>query len=221
MTEATLVPVKVEVPANPAGSVAQEARGLAQVCESFRVLVREDLAHGSELLRAIADMRKRAEKARRFLVDPLNAHVKAINAAFAQVTDPLDVAERAVKARSNAWQALEDARIAREQAEQRRMEREAAEQARKLADAGVPAELIEQVVEQPPPPVAEPARGPVRSESGAGIKFVMRWKIEVENIALVPPAFLLVNEAAVLGAVRAGAVVPGIRAWQEKEAARA
>jgi hypothetical protein len=90
-----------------------------------------------EFLAKIADAKKRNETARKFLVGPMNDHIKAINARFKRNAEPFDEADQLVRGRLLAYKQQEDARLAEEQAalDARRREQEAAAEAERRRQA--------------------------------------------------------------------------------------
>jgi hypothetical protein len=107
-TEMAATPQEEEVLAEVHATV-QEAHAL-DVCSP------EQAQGAVEFLAKIADARKRSERARRFLVDPMNQHVKAINERFKENTAPLDQADELVRAKLLAFHQEEQRRVAEQQA---------------------------------------------------------------------------------------------------------
>jgi hypothetical protein len=97
-----------------------------------------------EFLSKIADARKRSETARKFLVEPLNKHVKAINERFKGNLVPLDEADGVVRGKLLAFQQAEAAELAERQAAEdaarREREAEAEAERRRQAEAAATAE---------------------------------------------------------------------------------
>lgn len=91
--------------------------------------------HATEFLTQIAGAKRRAEQARKFLVGPLNAHVKSINEKFKEETVPLEQADAIVRAKVLAYrreqERLRVAEQARLDAERAERERQAEEQRRR------------------------------------------------------------------------------------------
>lgn len=99
------------------------------VDDANAVLVRDDeeAEAATDFLSLIAGERKRATEARRFLVDPLNAHVKAINERFRGPEAIFKRADEIVRAKVLAYRAEQERR---RQAEVRRLEAEEQERLR-------------------------------------------------------------------------------------------
>lgn len=89
-------------------------------------------------LAEIKSARDRSERARRFLVDPLNAHVKAINDRIKSSIVPLDEADQLVRRKVLTYQAEQERRRREEQERlerQRRLEEAAAADERRRTEA--------------------------------------------------------------------------------------
>jgi hypothetical protein len=119
--------------------VAGQVSAVVEAGEALQVRTDEEAAAAAELLGRVKAMAKDADKARRFLVDPLTAHVRAINAMFKPNAESLAGVESAVKAKVLAFQrAQEEARAAerrRVAAENAARERAAEEERRRVAAA--------------------------------------------------------------------------------------
>jgi hypothetical protein len=94
----------------------------------------EEARGAVEFLAKIADAKKQSETARKFLVDPMNKHVKAINDRFKRNAVPLEEADQLVRGKLLEFAHAEGERVAKEQArldEQRQAAEEAAEEERR------------------------------------------------------------------------------------------
>lgn len=136
----------------------QESEVVAVVHETvararaFEVQTSEQAQDAVEFLAQIADARKRSEKARKFLVDPMNKHIKAINARFKENAAPLDEADALVRGKLVAFQQAEANALAEQQAaataRRQQDEREAAEKRRAEAAKAARAEQEAREAEQ-------------------------------------------------------------------------
>ncbi len=70
----------------------------------LEIKTEEQEKEAAEILLGIKEDTKKADSIRKFFVDPYNAYVKAINARFAQLTDPLGEAMRDINMKLVAWQ---------------------------------------------------------------------------------------------------------------------
>lgn len=134
-TGVTFEELATEAEQKKVAEVVQVVDTTVAAAQSIEVRTHEEVQRATEFLAQIARAKKDAEKARRFLVDPLNKHVKAINAEFKVKTEPLDEADQVVRGKVLAYNAEQERLRAEEQArldaeaEQRRQEAE--EQRRK------------------------------------------------------------------------------------------
>jgi hypothetical protein len=98
----------------------------AAVLEARAIVVNtpEEAQAATEFLSVIAGAKRKNESARRFLVDPLKKHAKAIDERFKANAAPLDEADRLVREKVIAFQKIEQERLAEEQ---RRLDAERAE----------------------------------------------------------------------------------------------
>lgn len=110
------------------------AQVTAVVAQAQQVQVRNqaEAEAATEFLSTIAAARKRAEEARKFLVGPLNSHVKAINERVKAEVAPLEEADAIIREKVLAHRREAD-RLRQE--EQARLDREAAERARQAEEA--------------------------------------------------------------------------------------
>ncbi len=193
----------------------------------------------------IQSVKRGLEKARRELVDPLNARKDAVNAEFRKLLDPVEAAETRVKAELLRWRQAEAARVA---AEQRRIAEDNArrEVEAREAEAAARAKLEAAVRQEAPAmgftpteteelvditvaklPAAEPLRvvapatpPPTRAGTLGAATTRKVWAFEVVDPARVPRAYLCVDTTAILAAVRAGVrEIEGVRIFQREEIA--
>ena len=167
---------------------------------SLEIQDETSLMQASETLWAIRSFLKKVESVRVFFTKPLNDHLKDINAEFKQITNPLSILDKQIT------QKLKDYR---QQIEAKRLE----EQARLDAEAQARQEtsLIPEVIA----PIVPAQSKSVQTETGK-ITFMKVRKWEVEDITLVPPIFMKLDEARVTATIKAGVDIPGIRTWYEE-----
>jgi hypothetical protein len=96
--------------------VTEEVSAVVQRAQALEVNTPEQARTATEFLGEIATAKRKGETARKFLVDPLNSHVKAINARFKSAAAPLDEADQLVRGKVIAFQREEAERVAAEQA---------------------------------------------------------------------------------------------------------
>lgn len=185
-------------------------KGLAmELVEASKAVVvdsQETAKNASDLTKRIKVAFNTIEDQRKSLVKPLNREVTRINGIFKNVTVPLEVAETSLKSKlmthQRAQQRLEQERLEAERQEKLRLRKEAEE-------AGAP---------PPPTPIERDLPSPttVRGEMGSVTSIKYRWVFELDDLALVPFAFLQINEKAVNAAIKSGArEIPGLKIWDE------
>lgn len=130
MTGAALAPTEQAT----VGAVAQEATSVLNQARAMRVQIPAEAQAATEFLAHVATAKSRGEKARKFLVKPLNDHVKAINDEFKRTAAPLEEADQLVRDKLLAFTRDEEQRVAAEQARldsERRAEEQRAEAERR------------------------------------------------------------------------------------------
>lgn len=152
-------------------------------------------------------MKQAADKAKQEILDQERSHM-----------GPLKAAEDALKAKSLDYTIARDAALQRQREEAQRVAEKAAEEARAAEAKRLWAEGNRKAAQEvknaplvvaPPAPVAEPAKI-------AGISTRPDFDFEITDKALVPMAFLMVDEVKVRKLVKqlgheAGPLLPGIK----------
>lgn len=176
-----------------------EAETLVVRAESIEISDDEDMEIAVNLLGGIAIAKKRVESQRKFFVEPLNQQVKKINELFHSFTDPLLKAERIIKQKVAAYH------VQREKAAQEEM-------VKALAEAQKGSEVVPVILPDQP-------QKTVRADTGsATIKKV--WTFDVENPALVPEQYKVVDEHRIRAAIASGIrEIPGVRIFLSPQVA--
>ena len=192
-----------------AEAMQQEATGIEASAQDLAVTDEQSLAVAGDMLGYVAGVRKRIEALRTSLVKPLNDHVRRINDLFKGYSAPLDRADAALRAKITAYHA-EQERLRREEAERLRKlaEKEQARLERAAAKKGIPA--------PPPIPVPTPAAVPKTMTGEYGSMTTRKeWRFDITDEAQVPRQYLVVDEARIRAAIRAGIrEIPGVRIYQ-------
>ena len=169
---------------------ATEARGLLEAARSVEIASASDYAAAAETAAELRAMREAVEARRRSWVDPLNAVVRSINAAFKPAFDTLAGAERAIRdkivAYSEAQSAAHEAAV-----------REIAAAPTQAGREDAHARLSEAVV-----PRVE------------GLSLVETWEGEVVDAAKLPREYLVPDVRKLLEATRAAGGDPEIPGWR-------
>lgn len=177
-----------------AGNILAAHTGLDPIMDE------SDVAAYSESARALKDMARQIEAARKAEKDGILRDGRTIDAFFKAMVAPVTQAADAVVASINAWQRarLESERKA--EAERLATEREAA---RVFDDEPAPVPA--------PAPVREIARVVTATGRVAAVASTY-WRHEVTDPQAVPRQFLMVNEAAIKAAIAQGVrEIPGVR----------
>jgi hypothetical protein len=235
MTSLQLQPIEEDTAA-----LRTEGEGVLSKANLLAVVDQETLLSANGMGSDVAAMLKSIEKRRKFFVEPLNAHVKSVNALFASLSEPLKRADQILRHKILEWRAAEqkkidDARRAAEAAareEQRKAEEKAqaaatakaAGENRKAAQLGRSAMHAQAKAESVAAGAAALAVVSVPKSMDAGglekNKTSTVWKFQVVDPQLVPREYLVVSDAHVREAVRSGArEIPGVRIYQEEQIA--
>lgn len=182
--------------------------GLWQVADCRTVASVEDIAVATDDLGLIAKLKKAIEAKRKEYVDPINAHLKAVNEAFKALVAPLEKADTVTRSKIMECKQAEAKRVA-EIAEINRLRQEAARKEAALNDGELsePTQLLD---EAPAPPARVHGQA-----STLGTMKVRKW--DVEDFSKVSDEYKIIDSARVGRVVRAGIPsIPGIRIWEEE-----
>lgn len=119
-------------------SVAADVDAVVAAALALEVRTAEEAQQAAEFLARIKSEHRSVEKARTFIVKPLNDHVKRINNEFRPKTTALERADKIVRDKAKGYMAEQERKAAEEQAlldEQRRERELAAEEQRRRVEA--------------------------------------------------------------------------------------
>lgn len=124
--------------------VSTEIADVVTRAARLEVACEQDARDATAFLAELKAAKDRSERARRFLVDPLNAHVKAINGQMKEALEPLLAADGQVRAKLLAFRRVQErereCERARLEAARLEAERSAAEERRKAQEAAADAD---------------------------------------------------------------------------------
>lgn len=196
--------------------------------EKIAVDTDADAAAVADLVKAARTRRKALwENERRTLVDPLNDHVKWINAQFKPECDALQkiesVGTRKLDEHRRRREAEHRAEMKRQQEAEAKKRRE--EEDKRLAEAErleksgkrEEAEAALSAPETPAPPTPARKQQPIRGGMGATAHKRRIRKVRVVDWAKVPPQYLKLDERAALDADKAGHTVPGLEFYDDEQ----
>ena len=174
-----------------AAAVVVAARELAIVDEATN-------ARGLEMLATARRQAKNIDALRRKFVDPLNKHIKDINAFFKAGAAPLEDANRILSVKTRDYRA----KVAEEARKEEERLRLLAEKRHERA-----VEKAEARGEEPPPlmPIVPTVAAPAKtiSTDSARVTFVERWSFEITDAAAVPRELCCPDEKKIGQLVRA------------------
>lgn len=182
--------------------------------EAAGIVVRDVKAHA-----------KKVDEQKRAILDPLNESIKQVRDLFRPVEEQLNLAENTAK-RAMATYSEEKEKAAREAAAKARDEarREAERLATEAAEAEAKGDIAQARAKLNEAEDAEVAGFAVQVPAAPkvdGVSYRETWKFEVEDIRKLPADYLMVNEKAIGGVVRAmkgNTRIPGVRVWAERTA---
>lgn len=182
----------------------------------FRVDSEAKLVDGTEILDWLRKKFKIIEERRKFFVQPLNDHVKSINAFFKTLSEPMEEADKIVSGKMLEWRKLERDRIEKEQARlneeaRKKQEKLNATAALKAEKKGVPVESI---------PVKEVIAPVIQQQAkfvGAG-GFTKFWNYEIQDETKIPISFRMIDEQKIKYAIKNGIrEIPGVRIFEDEQ----
>ena len=225
-------------------SVDSETQEIAAKAEELREGVGaltlegpQDLALADNLLVKMAMRRKELEAKRKFFTAPLNDHVKAINAWFKRLTDPLEEADKALRVKVVEYRRAEQERVNEEKrkaAQEAAKAAQAAQEAERAADRAAQGGLTksaEAIRSRAKEDLAKANHGLIqasvasahapqatRAANGGEVLTRKVWRWEILNGLEVPRVFLAIDRVAITEAVRKGArEIPGVRIFEVEE----
>jgi len=156
----------------------------------------EDVDKSSEFLKKVKDTEREIEAKRLEFTKPLNQSLRAINATFKQLKEPLVEARILLTGKIMDWKQAETARLEKEEARRRKIQEAHAKKGHTV-EAPV-------VLDRPQKTI-----GNTRTT-----KF---WTFEVQDLGKVPTEYLEIDTVEVRQAIRNGVrEIPGIKIYQDE-----
>lgn len=185
----------------------QEVMALLDEANGLIITDASQLRATTNSLSMLKSLKDSLEELRMSYTQPINGHLKDVNATFRTITDPLGDADKMTRGKVVAFRNAEEAK----RKEQERIQALRDEAARsEMALTGELSEPVGNVEVQP----ALHNRS-MTDMGAAGMR--SNWKWEVADIKLVPPEHLMVDASRVTRLVKAGLhEIPGLRIWDEK-----
>lgn len=206
-------------------AIEKDVAELVKGVDTVVIQTAEQQTEAIDILTKIKSRLKRIEDLRKFFVQPLNDTVKKYNNQFKLQTEPLEKAEKILKAGLLNYQNWKDEQD-RIEAEKRRQEeaKRQAELAKEAEELGMPTPA--------PAPITAPEPEPettVRASEGK-ITYQTFWNFQVEDMDKLPKKFKdqliqLAIEKGLLDAIVRNAIkegiteIPGVKIWQDRRIA--
>ncbi len=176
----------------------QADKALSRVSE-ITIATAEDYAMADEILVKIKTVGKMIKEKKEEITKPLNESLKRVRELFKPIETTHETAEEIIKKKMVSYRVAEDKRI----------EAEKAKIASKVESGYIKSETaikkMEAVVDTKD------------SLKDAGVKTSTRKlpRVQINSFKDIPREYLIVNERAVLDALKAGIAVPGAELWYE------
>jgi len=185
-----------------------EGMKLLEYAKTREITSNEDLTSFTEDLALLATLRRAIEDKRKDYTQPINEHLKGVNASFKVLSAPLDEANEILRGKILAFrQEIEKKRLAAEEANNLRLLA-----ARKEAEAngGEISESVKII------PVADAVPDKVHTGVGSSGVAMIR-KFEVVDFVALPDEFKMPDTAKIGKVVRAGiGTIAGVKIWEEE-----
>ena len=157
----------------------------------------EEVDEASLFLKKVRDAERNLEAKRLEFTKPLNQSLKAINATFKQLKNPLTQARELLTGKILDWKRTETQRLVKEEARRR-----AIQDSHEAKGHEVKAPVV---LERPENKIGNTQTRKV-------------WAFRLVNLSIVPEEYKLLNQTLVRKAIRDGArTIPGIEIYQEEK----
>lgn len=207
-------------PAHPVGAEL-ETKALSLRDQAKGIVVKDDsqFTVAGDFLKGVLALKKEILGTFKPIVEAAHKAHKAAKDAENRAVAPVEEAERIIKCSLSGYQ-LEQERARRRLEEEEKARAKAEEEAimaaaNELAEGGEYAAaqaVVREVFDIKPPEV-------IATPKQEGISFRDNWRFQIVDKSLIPPEYLIVDEKAIGGVVRAmkdKTNIPGIRVFSEK-----
>jgi hypothetical protein len=177
-----------------------------KVLEVANITSPEEEARAAEFGKQIKLRIAQAEDARKFLVKPMNDHVKRINDTFKVKTVPLNEALDFINNGLRAWRNSEEVRLAKEAAEKAKVE----------VKVAVATGNLEQMHAEVAKAKEAQAIAPTKVQTQSGkMSYRKVWRYEIQDPLSVPAAYWAIDEKKIAETIKQGVNIEGVKSWQE------
>ena len=174
----------------------KQASPLIKQAEVYKVGSVEDVEKASYFLKKLRETEKMVEAKRLEFTKPLNQSLRAINASFKKVTEPLATARRILTQNVISWKTAERERIEKEEARRRKIQ-----EAHEAKGHEVKAPVV---IDRPDAQI-----GNTQTRK--------TWAFEVEDFSKVSDDYKMINSPSIMAQVRAGVrEIKGIKVYQKE-----
>lgn len=229
MSSNTPVTALTDVTNNPTAREAfDRASGLVERARTLTVKDEATLDAANHMLVELKQASNEVERVRALFVKPLREYLRAVEGFFKKASDPLETADRALRASAMKYRNELEAQVELTRRKLARAALEAARQAEEtrakaLMESGATkeemlasADALELKAQAAAVSIDEVQGAPKSMSAGEGrVTGFARWTFEVTDAELVPREYLRVDEQAIRRSVQAGLrEIPGVRIFQ-------
>ena len=210
------MPNEVSIRVQPQGDevvigLQREIDSIHSRAKDFTVANPQEVKRAVEDLSLIANLKKALEGKRKEYTEPLNGHLKEINATFKLFSEPLEAADKALRDKIGAFN-REQQRLKDEAAKAEELSRQAAEIRAKLTQET--GEIFPETEPSVVVPEAQVVSKAYTEVGNMGTRKVRKWR-EVD-FAKIPDAYKMLDSAKINKVVKAGIPeIPGIEIYEE------
>ena len=185
----------------------EEGNHLLEMANAMVISNNDHVTSAGSDLNKLSELKKALEKLRKEYLNPLQLHVKAINAVFVTVSAPINEADGVVRSKVLAYQ-REQMALRLEEERINRMKQETEE-----AEARLQNRPVEEVQKRELSP--EALRRVVTDDGAVGQRKI--WKFKIDDESLIPREYLMVDMVKIGKMIRTGVCppIPGVVAWSE------
>lgn len=201
--------------------LSSQAQRILEASQRFEISDGETLETGIDMIKQVHDHKKKVEKTRKDLTEPILASKKNIDQRFKAITVPLEKAERLLRDKVTEYQQLEEAKKREAQAALRKAEEEARQKAEEDERKDSPPPKDNVTLQPDNSVMTQQSAEKIVGNTGATGSFRKVWKHRVVDKAALfakHPELLLPDDKSIGQLVRSGVRdLPGIEIYQEDE----
>ena len=187
--------------------VEQKSGELEIKLQTFAITSTEDNTKAASFQGWLKGAQKELEKERKFLVDPLNKHIKDINAKYKPLTEKLTTLHEVIGSKMLVWY-NEQKRVSEETARKQQEAVDKEKQERREMGMGI-ADIADPVPQQ----TVES-----KTQTNWGTSYVRKsWTFKIVDPTKIPSKYYVLDEGIIRQEIRDGVrEIPGIEIFQEE-----